>query len=341
MKQNFSAFTNDCLGTLDATGITDLIRTGEISLDEAIDAAIERTLKSQDIIHAMVVPDFDRVKSRAKTLAKAAQNTADSRRLNVPAFLKDNVNLEGLPTRFGSAALPSTPRNRSDALVNQYHAAGLHFIGKSTTPAFGFGCTTEYDDGTEPTRNPWNLDLTAGGSSGGSSALVASGAVPIAHANDGGGSIRIPAALCGIVGLKPSRGRLVKHEKSKTMPLDIISDGVVTRTVRDTANFYYEAERFYKPSHLKEIGLVEGPSKRRLQIGFVTDSILTKACPETRAAVETAANMLADLGHFVEETNYPGNPTFADDFTLYWSLLAFSTNTLVNLFLVEILIATS
>jgi amidase len=202
----------------------------------------------------------------------------------------------------------------------------MHFIGKSTTPSFGVGCSTEFDDGRPPTRNPWNLNLTPGGSSGGSAALVASGVVPIAHANDGGGSIRIPAALCGVVGLKPSRGRLVLQKKSKSMPIDIISDGVITRTVRDTANFYYEAEKFFKPNHLPPIGLVEGPSAKRLRIGFVFDSLITRACPETRQVVLETAKSLSALGHEVEETNFVAEPRFARDFTLYWSFLAFTVD---------------
>ena len=324
MSSSYSAFTNDCLGTLDATAITERVRKGEISLDEAIDAAITRARKSQSIIHAMVVDDFERVKARAKYRPGDKSSPRSDSRLNVPAFLKDNTNLAGLATRLGSAATSAKPVERTDKLVDQLQASGLHFIGKSTTPAFGFGCTTEFDDGTQPTRNPWNLGLSAGGSSGGSAALVASGVVPIAHANDGGGSIRIPAAMCGLVGLKPSRGRLVLHAKARGMPVNIISDGVVTRTVRDTANFYYEAERYYQPHNMKPIGLVEGPARKRLRIGFVYDSILTKACAETRQTVDATVKALANLGHYVEETQFQGTERFAKDFTLYWSLLAFS-----------------
>lgn len=318
MTNRFSAFTNDSIGTLDATGITDLIRRGEISLEEAINESIARAQKSQEFLNAIVIPDYERVKIRAnRPLRKDCL-------LNVPSFLKDNINLEGLPTRFGSRAMSTASVESSDDLVAQMHASGLHFIGKSSTPAFGFGCTTEFDDDSPPTRNPWNLGISAGGSSGGSAALVAAGVVPIAHANDGGGSIRIPAALCGLVGLKPSRGRLVLQKKSRSMPVDIVSDGAVTRSVRDTANFFYEAERYFKPRHLKPIGRVEGPSSKRLRIGFIFDSLLTKACPETRQAVESTAKTLSDLGHHVEETKFQGEPRFADDFSLYWSFLAFT-----------------
>jgi amidase len=318
MTNRFSAFTNDAIGTLDASGITDLIRRGEISLEEAINASIARAQKSQEFLNAIVIPDYERVKIRAN---RPLRNDC---LLNVPSFLKDNINLEGLPTRFGSRAMSTAVVKDNDDLVAQMQAAGLHFIGKSSTPAFGFGCTTEFDDDSPPTRNPWNLGISAGGSSGGSASLVAAGVVPIAHANDGGGSIRIPAALCGLVGLKPSRGRLVLQKKSKSMPVDIVSDGVLTRSVRDTANFYYEAERYYKPQQLRPIGRVEGPSNKRLRIGFIFDSLLTKACPETRKAVESTVKALSELGHHVEETKFQGEPRFADDFSLYWSFLAFT-----------------
>jgi amidase len=318
MLQRFSTFSDDALGRLDATGLTERINKGEISLDEALDAAIVRAKKSENILNAIVSTDYERAKARAKRpMRKDAL-------INTPSFLKDNINLAGLPTRFGSRALSLSAVSSSDDLVEQLHASGLHFIGKSATPAFGFGCTTEFDDDTPPTKNPWNLSLTAGGSSGGAAALVAAGVVPIAHANDGGGSIRIPAALCGLVGLKPSRGRLILQKKAKSMPINIVSDGVVTRTVRDTANFFYEAERYYTPNRLKPIGLVEGAAKKRLRIGFIFDSLLTKACQETRDAVESTVKALADEGHHVEETTFQGEPRFANDFSLYWSFLAFT-----------------
>jgi amidase len=326
MPNVYSSFNDDAISTLDATGISDRIRRGEISLDEALDAATNRARLSQSTLNAIVVEDFERVKIRSKNNLKSINREPSQRKLNVPAFLKDNINLAGLPTRFGSNATSSRPVTVTDDLVHQLHAAGLHFIGKSTTPPFGFGCSTEFDDGTPPTRNPWNLNLSAGGSSGGAAALVAAGVVPIAHGNDGGGSIRIPAALCGIVGLKPSRGRLIRQKRTKSMPIDIISDGVLTRTVRDTANFYYEAERYFTPNHLKPIGLVEGPAKQRLRIGFVFDSILTRACPETRMTVESTAKILSNLGHMVEETSFQSEDRFARDFTLYWSFLAFTVD---------------
>src|SRR5699024_3624475 len=115
----------------------------------------------------------------------------------VPVVIKDNVDLAGLPTREGSLAVPEVPVARSGPFVEQLVALGMVPVGKSTLPEFGFNASTEYADGTA-TRNPWDLDYSAGASSGGSAALVAAGALPLAHGNDGGGSIRIPAAACGL-----------------------------------------------------------------------------------------------------------------------------------------------
>jgi amidase len=178
-----------------------------------------------------------------------------------------------------------------------------------------------------PTRNPWNPEYSSGASSGGSAALVASGALPIAHANDGGGSIRIPAAACGLVGLKPTRGRVAEAAEAATMPINIISNGVVTRTVRDTAHFLAGAEAHQAATGMPPIGLVEGPSERRLRIGLILDSVTdTPTDDETRAAVQDTARLLEKLGHTVVDVPLPVTLKFSTDFTHYWALLAFSTH---------------
>jgi amidase len=151
---------------------------------------------------------------------------------------------------------------------------------------------------------------------------VASGVVPIAHANDGGGSIRIPAAVCGLVGLKPTRGRLVPDAADTRLPVRIVTQGVLSRSVRDTARFYAEAERYWRNPKLPPIRSVEGPSRTRLRIGVVVDSVTgTPTDDETRAAVLSAAELLGDLGHHVEEAALPVPARFAEDFSLYWGLL--------------------
>jgi len=201
-------------------------------------------------------------------------------------------------------------------------AQGFLCLGKSTLPEFGFNATTEplHD---APSRNPWNLAYSTGASSGGSAALVASGAVPIAHANDGGGSIRIPAACCGLVGLKPTRGRVIDNDAAKSLPINIVSDGVVTRSVRDTANFIHQAEQYFRNPKLPAVGKVEGPPDRPLKIGMVIDSINGHATDDiTCETVEATARLLEAQGHRIEPVPIPVNSTFPEDFAMYWGLLA-------------------
>ncbi|MFE0700527.1 amidase family protein [Streptomyces sp. NPDC058872] len=166
----------------------------------------------------------------------------------------------------------------------------------------------------EPVRNPWNTGHSAGGSSGGSAALVTAGAVPIAHAN-GGDSIRVPAACCDLVALKPTRGRGVRNAQSRQLPIDLVVDGVVSRSVRDTAAFPAVAERHWRNPQLPPVGLVEGPSGRRLGVGLLLDSPNgVTADAATRAAVNGTAQSLERLGHTVEPVHPAIDPRFTDDF---------------------------
>jgi amidase len=194
-------------------------------------------------------------------------------------------------------------------------------LGKSRLPEFGFSASTEYLEG-DPVRNPWDLGFSAGASSGGSAALVAAGVVPVAHANDGGGSIRIPAAACGLVGLKPTRGRFVPDSVDRTMPVQIVSQGVVTRSVRDTAVFFAGMEAAWRNPRLPPVRHVLGPGRTRLRVGLVVDSVNgARTDDETRQAVLDTAELLQRLGHRVEETTMPLEVRFAADFARYWALL--------------------
>ena len=202
-------------------------------------------------------------------------------------------------------------------------------LGKSSMSEFGFVPCAEPHH-VEPTRNPWNLDHTTGGSSGGSAALVAAGVVPVAHAADGGGSIRIPAACCGLVGLKPTRGRLLPHREEQLLPVAVTVDGVVTRSVRDTAWWFAEAEQRYRNRKLPSMGLVTGPPRRRLRVAAVID--LPEGLPvdieiddATRRTFEETIELLEQLGHHVEPVMAPVEGTFGDDFVSYFELLAFLT----------------
>lgn len=194
-------------------------------------------------------------------------------------------------------------------------------LGKSQLSEFGFSASAEFVD-HEPVRNPWSTVHSSGASSAASAALVASGVLPIAHANDGGGSIRIPAACCGLVGLKPSRGRTLGDAATRNLPVQIASDGAVTRSVRDTAAFVREYERTYAAPGLPAIGDVTGPNAKRLRIGLVLDSPAGPSDPEMVDAVRGVAALLDSMRHHVEEVEVPVAPTFAEDCLLYWSLLA-------------------
>ncbi len=308
------AFGDDALGDLDATGVAARIASGEITSREAVDAAIARAAAVTDLA-AIEVPDFDRARSAAYRPGPFA---------GVPTFVKDNVDVAGLPTGEGSAAF--TPRSaRTDApSATQLLSTGLVALGKSRLPEFGFSPTTEFAN-AEPVHNPWNPNFSSGASSGGAAALVASGVVPIAHGNDGGGSIRIPAAACGLVGLKPTRGRMRADKNDLSMPVRIVTQGVVTRTVRDSANYYAAAEQHYRNPALPPIRLVEGPSSTRLRVGVVMDSVHgTPTDDDTRAAVRATADLLSGLGHHVSEAPLPVGPEFVDDFSIYWGFLSFA-----------------
>lgn len=315
-------FTDDALGHRDATALAALIRSGEISTDEVLQAALDRARKAEPHIHGLVTPVPD--SNRLITAQEAPPSQAGPGVFaGVPTVVKDNTDVKRFPTTHGSAAIAPGPADRTSPFARQLLAQGLVCFGKSTLPEFGFNATTEPAH-ARPTRNPWNLEYSTGASSGGSAALVAAGVVPIAHANDGGGSIRIPAACCGLVGLKPSRGRVIDNDAAKSLPINIVSDGVVTRSVRDTANFYYGAEQYFRNPKLAPIGKVEGPSARALRIGLVMDSINGHPTDATtREAVETTARALEKLGHRIEPMDIPVASSFPDDFALYWGMLAF------------------
>lgn len=193
------AFRDDVLASHDAVALAALIARREISAQEACAAAVARA-EAVGALGAVACADYARALQRAGHPSPGPLS-------GVPTFVKDNVDVAGLPTRHGSAAVPAHPARQDGPFVRQFLDQGLIPLGKSRLPEFGFNATTEFADGAPPTRNPWHTGHSSGASSGGAAALVAAGVVPIAHANDGGGSIRIPAACCGLVGLKPSRGR--------------------------------------------------------------------------------------------------------------------------------------
>ncbi len=311
-ERRVHAFGDDALATHDAVALAALVRTGELSADELARAAVARAAQVDPLLHAVEADCYER--PRYGTDRSAAL-------FGVPTFIKDNTDVAGLPTNHGSEAYTARPAKQDGAYATQYLSTGLTMLGKSRLPEFGFNASTEFMT-ARPARNPWDTDYSVGASSGGSAALVASGVVPIAHANDGGGSIRIPAACAGLVGLKPTRGRHVDGEQAAHLPINMISEGVLTRTVRDTAAFVAAAEDHWRNPELAPIGLVEGPAPRRLRIGLVIDSITGPADAANRKAVEQAAQTLEKAGHVVEPIELPVSEQFASDFLQYWALLA-------------------
>ncbi|HVU90999.1 MAG TPA: amidase [Jatrophihabitans sp.] len=312
-EHRVSAFTDDALGEHDAVALAELIRTRQVSPAELAAAAKARAAAVEDELHAVAVPMFDAPRLGA---------SESSALYGVPAFLKDNTDLRGVPTNHGSEAFTARPAKRDGFYTTQFLATGLAIVGKSRLPEFGFNATTEYMT-AEPVHNPWATGHSVGASSGGSAALVASGVVPIAHANDGGGSIRIPAAAAGLVGLKGTRGRFIDGEQARHLPINMVSEGVLTRSVRDTAAFVAAAEDHYRNPALPPVGLVRGPAERRLRVGVVLDTVTGAVVDdETRAAVEHTAALLEKAGHVVEPMALPIGRQFADDFLQYWALLA-------------------
>ncbi len=310
------AFTSDALGDGDALEVAERIRKREVSAIEVVTAAIERASRVDPLLHAIEQADFERALDRA---AKPAPGIFSG----VPSFIKDNTDVAGLPSGHGSRAVSSRPMPVDGPFTRQFLAQGLVCLGKSRLPEFGLNASTEFVDAV-PARNPWHPEYSTGASSGGSAALVAAGVVPIAHANDGGGSIRIPAACCGLVGLKSTRGRLLEPERVRRLPVQITTEGVVTRSVRDTAQFFAGAEKFHHNPALPLIGLVTEPSRRRLRIGVVLDSITGHPTDaETRNTVLQMASLLEDMKHPVEEMPLPIRKSFADDFSIYWGMLSF------------------
>ncbi|MGJ8670604.1 MAG: amidase [Oceanococcus sp.] len=315
----FNAVKDDALGRSDATELAERIARGDVSLDEITQASIHRAQAAHEL-NAVACERFDEARNQAQW--RLQPRDAARPFVGVPSFIKDNLDVADLPCAHGSQAVPRIHAKGDAPLVSQLRALGLNILGKTRLPEFGLTATTEFS-AAEPARNPWHTDHSTGGSSGGSAALVAAGVVPIAHANDGGGSIRIPASSCGLVGLKPSRGRVLDNPMAKSLPINIVADGVVTRSVRDTAAFFAAMELQYCNPKLSRIGLVEGPAKQRLRIGYschLPDGDM--AHPDCVAGVERVATLCAGQGHHVEEMAAPLTPQRADDFLLYWAMLA-------------------
>ncbi len=301
---------------LDATATAAAVRSGELAASDVVAAAIRRAEMLEPSINAIVTASFD-----------AARVAADRKQqgpfAGVPTFIKDLDDVRGLPTHSGSRSFGEAPATSQGPYMDALQAAGLLVLGKSATPEFGLTATTE-PLFRGPTRNPWNTGHSSGGSSGGAAALVGSRVVPIAHATDGGGSIRIPASCCGVFGLKPSRGRVLPTGRPAVGPVDILTSNAVSISVRDSARWLAITERTGTDRVWDPVGMVSDPGDRRFRIALDLETLRgTQLDGEVRAAIEDTAARCESLGHSVEVAPLPlVKPAFMDAFILYWSSAA-------------------
>lgn len=278
----------------DATELAELVRKGEIEPRELVDAAIARAEKVNPEINAIANPLFEKARQFATTVDRQAPLAG------VPFAVKDLGTVwNGVPVHDGSR-LPAMVPDRDSILMKRYLDAGLVPIATTTTPEQGLRLMTE-SAAFGVTRNPWNTGHTSGGSSGGASSIVAAGIVPVANASDGGGSIRVPAACTGLVGLKPSRDLVDIAPLMPSTWFGLFVQHVVSRSVRDSALLLDLSSggsgRFAAAAARK-------PGKRRL--GLYRHSPLgLDVSPETLAAMETARQLALDAGHEVEEIDLP------------------------------------
>jgi len=284
---------------LDAVGQSELVRRKEISLAELIEATIDRIEARNAELNFLATKSFDVARE------VAARRERDGRLAGAPMLLKDLVAYPEIPCAFGCRLLASAPPEPETPYAAAIAGAGLIPLGRTTTSELGLlGSTESLLWGK--TRNPWDRDRSAGGSSGGAAAAVACRAVPLAHASDGGGSIRIPASMNGVFGLKPSAGRTAPsaHMSSPLTPL--VSDHCVTVSVRDSAAYLAATEQAGAGAPLPPCGYVTGPLTEKLKIGYYDKNLVgSEVEPAVRAALERTVGLCRDLGHEVVKIDPP------------------------------------
>lgn len=300
--------TAEDLALLDATAQAGLVARGELQPIELVEAAIERIERVNPQLNAVIHPLFEKARAEARSPGLARGPFR-----GVPFLVKDAVcTTAGDPCHAGMRFLKRHAYHAPEdsELARRFRAAGFVFVGKTNTPELALSATTE-PLAYGPTRNPWNPERSTGGSSGGSAAAVAAGLAPAAHANDMGGSIRIPAAHCGLVGLKPSRARGTLAPAFGEYWGPLTHEHVVTRSVRDSAAILdciagpavgdpYTAPPFARPLR-EEVGAQAGA----LRIGLATAAGTQSIHPDCVAAAESAAALLGELGHRVEPVRLP------------------------------------
>jgi amidase len=304
----------------DAVALAGLIRDGQVSPAELLDVAIARADKVNDAINAITRRMYESARERANQPLSGPL-------AGVPFLLKDlHQDWEGTISTGGSRALREVSATETAEVVRRWLAAGLVVFGRTNTPEFGAKPITE-PEANGAARNPWDLDRTPGGSSGGAAAAVAAGIVPVAGASDGGGSIRIPAACCGLFGLKAGRGLVPAGPGAAEHFHGAAVDGVLSRSVRDSAvalDTLVGPDPFapYTPgaperSFAEEVGRDPGI----LRIGFSSESALGDPHPHAVDALHDAAELLESLGHHVEPVDSPVDMgELSVDFLRAWSV---------------------
>ena len=308
---------------LDAVGQAELLRSKKISPTELVDLAIAAVERVNPQLNAVIHPRFERARNEAKSTpsAKSDSTTTDGSFAGVPIVVKDlNCQIKGEPYHLGTRFLKN--RNfvatHDSYLYERLRRAGFIAIGRTNVPEFGSTITTE-PLAYGPERNPWNTEHSTGGSSGGSAATVAAGCVAVAHANDGGGSIRIPASECGLVGLKPSKGRVSLGPALGESWIGGVVEGCVTRSVRDTAavmdvlSGYEPGDPNTPPLPARPYSSEVGADVGQLRVGVLAGPLLPGGLdhPEARESVMATGKLLESLGHHVEVAH----PAALDDAT--------------------------
>jgi amidase len=319
----------DDLAGLDAVAQAELVRSGSCTPLELVDAAIGRIEGVNSIVNAVITTRFARAREEAEALAGGeGAKRGDAPLLGVPFLVKDAVcQTAGDPYHVGMRALRDRGyvAPRDSYLATNFRDAGLVILGRTNLPELAMGPTTE-PLAYGATHNPWQLEHTPGGSSGGSAAAVAAGLVPAAHGNDMGGSIRIPASFCGLVALKPTRARTSLGPQLGELWGPVTNESVLTRTVRDTAALLDAARRpwpgdpYVAPPPSRPYASEVGAEPGRLRIGVCATLPDAPVDPECRAATEIAARLLQEVGHSVEDA-YPtalGEPVMAEVSSVVW-----------------------
>jgi amidase len=289
-----------------ATELAQMVRAGEISARELVETSLERIEELNPGLNAFVQVDAERALATADSISPGDERPF----AGVPVAIKNNRPVQGLRLTYGCSLMSDYVCDYDHNVTRRLKDAGFVIVGTTTLPEYGILPTSEARL-FGPTRNPWDRERTPGGSSGGAAAAVTAGMVPVAHGNDGGGSVRIPAACCGLVGLKPTRGRISAAPELGDSSLGI--DGMLTRTVADTAAIldvlagYENGDATWAPPPSEPFAASAGRAPGRLRIALtklppIPDAVVDPMC---KRAVDDAAELLRSLGHEVEEVDPP------------------------------------